>query len=558
MPNNAITNMSAMLSPQAKHVARVVAVDWSGAVDGAEKKIWLAEVDPVSREVVRLEAGRNREALVRHLVAEASRESRIVVGLDFAFSLPSWFLESRGLAAARGLWGLAREESERWLAECSAPFWGRPGVRRPELPSHLRRADAEVPAVGGIRPKSAFQVGGAGAVGTGSLRGMPILATLREAGFAIWPFDDVRLPLVVEIYPRALTGPVVKTSPDARRRYLDERHPGLSADIRELAAGSDDAFDALVSALVMAEHADEFTDLAASRDPERRREGQIWRPRSETVLEAGADGDVSAGPDAPSAVRRRPNDSSKTRVGPVFRALAARQASEPQWLRRLLELAAGGGPHERPWMQQDLTVLEQFYEPKERGLQPPVALLSWLIRHFDPQSGRLDGDGEVVANRRRLAAGDATTIEQALKLLRTAGATRGWHVLEGPTYPDAFLVTPDALIVVEGKRTEGKPTTETTWMSGRHQMLRHLDAAWEIRGRRAVYGLLVVEGDAASGAVPEVWRRAAEEITSARAVAGSLPHRSADEQRGIVSAFAGTTTWQRVVQEFSLGEVLIA
>ena len=38
-----------------------------------------------------------------------------------------------------------------------------------------------------VRPKSTFQIGGAGAVGTGSLRGMPHLLTLREAGCAVWP-----------------------------------------------------------------------------------------------------------------------------------------------------------------------------------------------------------------------------------------------------------------------------------------------------------------------------------------------------------------------------------
>src|SRR5205085_2351508 len=53
----------------------------------------------------------------------------------------------------------------------------------------------------GGRPKSVFQLVGAGQVGTGSLRGIPFLPRLRER-FAIWPFDEPRLPLVVEVYPR--------------------------------------------------------------------------------------------------------------------------------------------------------------------------------------------------------------------------------------------------------------------------------------------------------------------------------------------------------------------
>lgn len=84
------------------------------------------------------------------------------------------------------------------------------------LPDDLRRTDREAPAIGGIRPKSVFQIGGAGAVGTGSLRGMPILKRLRDAGFAVWPFDAPRWPCVVEIYPRLLTGAVNKGSAGAR------------------------------------------------------------------------------------------------------------------------------------------------------------------------------------------------------------------------------------------------------------------------------------------------------------------------------------------------------
>lgn len=99
-------------------------------------------------------------------------------------------------------------------------------------------------------------------------------------------------------------------------------------------------------------------------------------------------------------------------------------------------------------------------------MTPPVSLLSWLVRNLsEPDDGR-----EVDEHRARLIAGDATTISEALGLLRSGGIGKGWHVLEGRTHPDVFLETPDAVIVVEGKRTEPGPTTETTWMPGRHQM----------------------------------------------------------------------------------------
>lgn len=57
---------------------RTIAIDWSGAVAGAERKIWLAEASHGT--LVRLENGRSREALTEHLIAEASRTPELVVG----------------------------------------------------------------------------------------------------------------------------------------------------------------------------------------------------------------------------------------------------------------------------------------------------------------------------------------------------------------------------------------------------------------------------------------------------------------------------------------------
>ena len=66
---------------------RIIVVDWSGdASSGAARKIWLAEV--VGGAVVRLEAGRNRVAMARHLADVAREEGNVIVGLDFAFSFP--------------------------------------------------------------------------------------------------------------------------------------------------------------------------------------------------------------------------------------------------------------------------------------------------------------------------------------------------------------------------------------------------------------------------------------------------------------------------------------
>jgi hypothetical protein len=256
-----------------------IAVDWSGALSGEKSRIWLAEAR--AGTLVRLECGRDRPETVRELVASAARDPRLVVGLDFAFSLPRWFLADVGVASARALWDLVAERGEAWLARCAPPFWGRPGALRPEYGPgrpEWRATEGEVVRQQGIGPKSVFQVGGAGSVGTGSLRGMPYLATLQDAGFAIWPFDPPRLPMAVEIYPRYLTGRVNKSSRIARALYIQAHHPRLPRAIQRVCEASEDAFDAAVSALRMSAHARQFLRSPLAPAPDDALEGRIWRP----------------------------------------------------------------------------------------------------------------------------------------------------------------------------------------------------------------------------------------------------------------------------------------
>jgi hypothetical protein len=107
---------------------------------------------------------------------------------------------------------------------------------------------------------------------------MPLLARLREAGFAIWPFDPAGPAAVVEIFPRLLTGAVTKSDPSARERYLAAHREQLGAALLDRAASSEDAFDAAVSALRMARHAGALRALAPAADPVERLEGRIWAP----------------------------------------------------------------------------------------------------------------------------------------------------------------------------------------------------------------------------------------------------------------------------------------
>jgi hypothetical protein len=230
---------------------------------------------------------------------------------------------------------------------------------------------------------------------------------------------------------------------------------------------------------------------------------------------------------------------------PVFDQLRAR---EGDWIRDLLALPKYGSGVPIP-EGIDLAFARGDWGTTERGLQPPVALLSWLIRNLPPPTG----ETEINEERIHLLAHDPGTIERALELLRAAGPGRGWHVFEGPTYPDVTLETPGALVVVEGKRTEAGPTTHTTWLAARHQMWRHMDAAWEVRGRRAVFGFFLVEGlPPRPSDVPPAWQMASSVTLQAEALEASFPHRSETERKALARGFLGVATWQQVCARFGL------
>lgn len=249
---------------------RVLGIDWSGDARAPQRKRWIAEA--VDGSLVDVRRGDVTEAMAAEIIRLAD-EGPLVAGLDFAFSFPSWFAAVIGAGDVRDLWRIAAENGERWLGECEPPFWGRNTRRPPQADDQpgLRRTDSESPFVA----KSVFQIGGAGAVGTGSIRGMPLLAMLADAGFSIWPFDDASERMVIEIYPRLLTKAVVKSSQEAREEYL-RRDGRVPAQLFEIAASEEDPFDAAISTLEMAANLDEILSLKAQ--PDYALEGAIWRP----------------------------------------------------------------------------------------------------------------------------------------------------------------------------------------------------------------------------------------------------------------------------------------
>ncbi|MEO7027939.1 MAG: hypothetical protein ABI147_00855 [Acidobacteriaceae bacterium] len=312
-------------------VDRIVAIDWSGRVDaaGQRRHIWAGVW--TEGESVKLEAGRTREEVAEWLIGLAEETPRMVVGIDCCFSYPAWFLAEHGCATVFDFWKhVADGQGEHWLAraceEFAPPesrderFWGKPHKRPAQFcgdgyrrmmratdwenkvaQAHEGGDPARAAKMRGITPKSPFQIGGSGSVGTGSLRAMPFLLRLREAGFKTWPFEDAALgvaksrspagmterkasPLLIEIYTRLMTGPVAKSNAAARKTYLaarrrdDALYAAIPREVMKKAEDSEDAFDALVSTMEMVRHREDFAKLRATKDLELRFEGITWRP----------------------------------------------------------------------------------------------------------------------------------------------------------------------------------------------------------------------------------------------------------------------------------------
>ena len=259
-----------------KEPQRIFAIDWSGNKDSSaiKKKIWLAEADATGLRTLR-SGFKSREAVADVLIHEAQEgDPNFVVGLDFSFSFPLWFVQEVGCVDAPSFWSHAEENGESWIGKTpTEPFYTKgSGPERDPFRVTEKLAAKQIP---GQSPDNVFHLVGAKQVGKGSVRGMPILKTLRDAGFSIWPFDPPKLPCVVEIYPRLFYGKLNKSSSHERLDYL-EPLPISNKYHRTDAACSDDAFDAAVSALKMYERRHEFQTLEQTKDDVENIEGRIW------------------------------------------------------------------------------------------------------------------------------------------------------------------------------------------------------------------------------------------------------------------------------------------
>lgn len=252
--------------------------------------------------------GRDRGEAVAAALAALEREPATLLGLDFAFSWPRWYLRREGLAGAQEAWARAAALAALPGRDLPRPFWGA-GVRRlaeagldGRDPLRLTERSPDAAAAGA---RSTFHAGGAGTVGLQTIRGMPHLAALRRAGVAVWPFDEAAqgAPAAVEIFPRmlarALAPPGAGRGAAFRAAVVAALPDGALAAVpgarRRMLAGQD-AFDAAVAAIALSR--DPGAGLRAPRGEPVLSEGWIWAARPASPARVGQGRPESYRPEA--------------------------------------------------------------------------------------------------------------------------------------------------------------------------------------------------------------------------------------------------------------------
>ncbi len=252
---------------------RIVTVDWSAnsTPKTGKDSIWIAVLD-IERDEITTANISTRSTAIDRLAELFAGPERVLVGVDFSLGFPvgtAQALELEGTPWA-AMWKLLSESIEdddhnrnnrfelaaslnERMSPGPGPFWGCPPNRATEFLTatkvpcdplaEWRTIEARLRSEG-KRPFSAWQLLGAGAVGSQSLLGIAAMARLeqrlRNAGRSVdvWPFTSgLAVPtgdvVVVEIWPSLVAlDPVSSVLSDTRVR--DERQVETVA--RHLAA----------------------------------------------------------------------------------------------------------------------------------------------------------------------------------------------------------------------------------------------------------------------------------------------------------------------------------
>jgi len=239
-------------------------------------------------------------------------------------------------------------------------------------------------------------------------------------------------------------------------------------------------------------------------------------------------------------------NSSETRVRPVFGQLLNEAPTGEPWLPRLLDLAGRSSSLALRLASNSGRLpsmgIKQFFE---RELPPPSGFLEWLAQHpeqmtWPERKGRKEKYGELTQEYREKLFGWHGSEEQrkaklkALSEIRQKGpmkSKRQWWAFEGFTHVDCCLETDRLLLLIEGKRTDVlSPTTD--WFERRNQLSRNLEVAKEAAADKEYAVLLITE-------------KVHSPISSVQ-IGRGLPHMSEHDRENLESHYLGSVLWKDV------------
>lgn len=280
-------------------------------------------------------------------------------------------------------------------------------------------------------------------------------------------------------------------------------------------------------------------------------------------------------------------DSSITRIVPLFNFI--RSANTNERFSAFISCIQGASTYESCATHNDLKsllnfgqIIEPIYygkqgalsdgrtiEPGEKsGLMPQSTHLRWLINEggLDPRIRvPTSKDGQ---NRIDLFADKkgGCKRQNALSLLEEwldapHKKANPWFRFEAPTKPDVYIETKEYILIIEGKRTENKLTTHTSWMDyDRDQLIRHMDSLCDLStgihkdNGKPVFGLYLIpsinDPVIKDHEVPYYdYATACKRYSSLEYWKRSLPHRIEKYEKSIEimqKHFLGTLTWEAI------------
>lgn len=232
---------------------RVLVLDWSAGSSPSPRKpsadaIWIGRAGTISGETYH-RTRHDAEAMLRaEMTAARAAGQRLLIGADFPFGYPTGFARAlTGRDGALAVWDWlsahvadAPDNANNRFALAAAinarlgqrgPFWGRPaGLDLAALPDKgLGRVHPfpERRMVEALHPRAqpVWKLYTTGSVGSQALLGIPVMARLRAAGAAAWPFDppDGAAVVLAEVWPSVLAAEVSDALAEAGPGAIKDR-----------------------------------------------------------------------------------------------------------------------------------------------------------------------------------------------------------------------------------------------------------------------------------------------------------------------------------------------